>query len=116
MLPVFTKGDMAERLHFVSCINLAFAIGGMIGAFGSGFAVDWVGRIRTIIFCEILMLVTFAGYLVKGETCLLLTRVASGMASGILVHTDMVVNVELIPKSISPASGLWFQGGITFGI
>jgi SP family sugar:H+ symporter-like MFS transporter len=100
----------------MSCINLAFAIGGMIGAFASGFSVDWLGRIRTIVFCEILMLATVAGYLVPNEHCLILTRFASGMASGILVHTDMVVNVELIPKSISPASGLWFQAGITFGI
>jgi MFS family permease len=100
----------------MSWISLAFAIGAMIGAFGSGFSVDLIGRIRTIIFCEILMLVTFAGYLVKNEDCLLLTRFASGMASGILVHTDMVVNVELIPKNISPASGLWFQAGITLGI
>jgi MFS family permease len=100
----------------MSCINLAFAIGAMIGAFASGFSVDWLGRIRTIVFCEILMLATVAGYLVPNEHCLILTRFASGMASGILVHTDMVVNVELIPKSISPASGLWFQAGITFGI
>ena len=96
-------------------MNLVFAIGAGIGALVSGFLVNIVGRIRTVIIIEIIAIITLLGMLKKDIYMFMIVRFFSGFVSGVLVHTDMVINSELVPKSISPGSGVLFQGFITFG-
>ena len=69
---------------------------------------DRIGRIKTIVANECVILGIFCFYQIPNITVLYINFGLTGLTAGVLLHTCIVINLELVPKSISPMSGIFF--------
>jgi MFS family permease len=111
------------------CINfqrhqLIFAIGTGCGCIFSGFSVNLVGRRGTIIIGDIIMIIVFLNYALillfdslenDRLYCVGISRVMNGFAVGVLYHTSILMNIELIPRSVSPQSAIFITFAFSAG-
>jgi MFS family permease len=74
----------------------------------SGFIMDRIGRIKTIVANECVILGIFCMFQIPNITVLCINFGLTGLTAGVLLHTSIVINLELVPKSISPMSGIFF--------
>lgn len=81
-------------------------------AFGpqlSGYFVDRIGRRGTIIANEFLIFCTFLGYfLMTNWYGFLATRFLTGQCSMVMQHTNVVLNKEIMPKTLTVVTSCWF--------
>lgn len=108
--------DHGKKQGYLAQSNVLFCLGAAIGALVSGFAVNAIGRIKTLILAEVIAIISLLGFIYWNLYIYMIVRFCCGFVSGVLVHTDMVINMEIVPKSISPGSAVAFQGFITIGI
>lgn len=96
------------RYVFLGRRVIFFSIGCGIGVLVSGFIMDRIGRIKTIVANECVILGIFCMFQITNITVLCINFGLTGLTAGVLLHTSIVINLELVPKSISPMSGIFF--------
>lgn len=99
-------GDARDQL--VGNINLFFTLGAAISVFISGPLADLVGRIRLILVCEIVAIVTCALYWIESVPVLLGVRFLSGIITGINAGIVPFTLTEMFPSSLTGFGGLFF--------
>lgn len=97
--------DINEWNQFISIV---FACGNAMGLLISGLMINKIGRVKTIIYNEIFILMIFAGYQIQDIYAVCFVHFCTGMASGALLITCLVINIELLPKQVNPISGIFF--------
>lgn len=99
-------GDAKDDL--VGSINLYFTLGAAISVFISGPLADFFGRIRLILFCEVIAVLTCALYWIESVPVLLGVRFLSGIITGINAGIVPVTLTEMFPSSLTGFGGLFF--------
>lgn len=93
---------------FVQFTNIIFSLGCAFGLISSGILINIIGRVKTIIYNEIFIMLIFAGYQIRSGVTVFLVHACAGIASGVMLHTCIIVNIELVPKAVNPISGIFF--------
>jgi MFS family permease len=95
-----------------------FCIGAAIGSIFSGIFVNLVGRRKTMIIGELIILLNFVSYALCYYwviVILYITRFMSGFAAGILFHTSIMMNIELAPRLVSGVSSVFITVAASAG-
>ena len=100
--------------------NVLFVIGGMIGAFGSKYVLDFLGRKKGILFHYLFtivgsILVLIAPY-VQSPECVIISRFLFGVQGGLMCGLIPTYLNEISPKALRGATGVLSQLFITVGI
>ena len=100
--------------------NVLFVIGGMIGAFGSKYVQDKLGRKNGILFHHLFsiigsILVIISPY-VNSPECIIISRFFFGIQGGMSCSLIPTYNNEISPAALRGAVGVIHQLGITVGI
>ena len=83
-----------------------------------------MGRRGTIIIGDIIMIIVFLNYALillfdslenDRLHCVGISRVMNGFAVGVLYHTSILMNIELIPRSVSPQSAIFITFAFSAG-
>lgn len=97
-----------------------FVVGGMIGAFGSKYVLDFLGRKKGIMFHYLFtitgsVLVFIAPYINSPE-CVIISRFLFGIQGGLMCGLIPTYLNEISPKALRGATGVLSQLFITVGI
>jgi MFS family permease len=101
-------------------LNALFTVGGMLGAIGSKYIMDFLGRKQGILFHNLFslsgaLLVILAPY-VRSPVCLFLSRFLFGVQSGATCSITPTYINEISPKELRGQTGVLPQLGIVTGI
>lgn len=113
------KIDQINTLLWTITTSL-FVVGGMIGAFGSKYVLDYLGRKKGILFHHLFsvagsILVFIAPY-VNSPECVIISRFLFGVQGGLMCGLIPTYLNEISPKSLRGATGVLSQLFITVGI
>ena len=113
------KVDQVNKLLW-TITNVLFVIGGMIGAFGSKYVLDFLGRKKGILFHYLFtivgsILVLIAPY-VQSPECVIISRFLFGVQGGLMCGLIPTYLNEISPKALRGATGVLSQLFITVGI
>jgi len=97
-----------------------FVVGGMLGAFGSKYVLDFMGRKKGILFHYLFtlvgsILVFIAPYICSPE-CVIISRFLFGVQGGLMCGLIPTYLNEISPKQLRGATGVLSQLFITVGI
>lgn len=97
-----------------------FVVGGMFGAFGSKYVLDFMGRKKGILFHYLFTLVgsilVFIAPYVCSPECVIISRFLFGVQGGLMCGLIPTYLNEISPKQLRGATGVLSQLFITVGI
>ena len=100
--------------------NTLFVVGGMFGAFGSKFVLEFLGRKKGIVFhysfTIIGSLLSFAATYVNSPGCIIASRLFYGLQGGLMCGLIPTYLSEIAPDELRGSCGVINQLFITVGI
>lgn len=105
-----------DRAEIIGNIFMLTAFGAMLMVSISGYMIERIGRIKSLLLCEILTVIAILLQNVQNLSLLYLTRFFSGLVFGMGVPFGQVVIKELLPADFWNRGGLITYVCITFGI
>lgn len=117
-------GAKLLRLHYVvddvnayyGNLNLFFPIGAGIGCIIAGILASKVGRVRTVIGCEVYILIIYGLMLIDNIWMLNVTRFLSGIAAGVTSTLGPISTTECLPKKWTGPFGVMMYIWLTLFI
>ncbi len=106
----------SEVANVVGNFNLIYSAGAAIGVLLIGPLVKYIGRIRTILLCEVLLLLSILSYSEGTEFLIYAARVLSGFISALNQVIGSVAIVELLPQKIAGGGNVFIYFCICIGI
>lgn len=101
-------------------LNSLFVVGGMLGAFGSKFVLDILGRKKGILFHNLFgifgSVLVFLAVYVKSPVCILVGRFLLGIQGGMSCSLIPTYLSEISPADLRGQTGVIHQLFITIGI
>lgn len=121
--PLLVEGEKkVRRLNNIAwaVVNALFTVGGMIGALGSKFIMDKMGRKGGLLFHNVFSVLgatlAFIAPIFKSPICLAVGRLLMGIQSGAACSIAPAYLNEISPVNLRGRIGLLPQLGITSGI
>lgn len=105
-----------DRAEIIGNIFMLTAFGCMLMVTVSGYLIERIGRIKSLLFCEILTIIAILLLTVKNLAILYLARFLTGLVFSMGVPFGQVVLKELLPADFWNRGGLITYVCITFGI
>ena len=106
--------DTDRQNEVIGNINLLFSLGAMIGVLTSGFIADFIGRTKTLIFADILAIVSGLGYLFKVDPWVIyIVRFCGGIVAAFYSSVNANLAGELLPQSKSTVTGTAIYSSLT---
>jgi len=108
--------DKTERGNVIGNLNFLYSIAAAFSALFTGLITKHLGRIRTLLAMEVLMIVAGLLYSQKNVYFLYVARVISGASVSLNQAVGSITMVELLPPSISGGGNVFIYFCITISI
>jgi hypothetical protein len=104
--------NLLNIVHPAPCVgslNLAFTLGGAIGAILSTKLADRIGKMKVLTYCELLLLPSYVLYFIPSIECFIMARIISGVSTGASTNLVPFIIGELVPKGRKNFGDLMFS-------